>query len=264
MTKAQKIIKYLALAFALFLIVIIFSIITMVLYSLTKGLTPAKNLTLENIQCKFENITSLDINIDYNNLEIRNSDNFNIQANNKNISCENNNKTLTIKEKENWFNFNYNHKIIIDIPNDFHLENLKLESGAGTVIIDSIFTDKIKLDLGAGKTEIASLVANNAVINIGIGKFQIKDGKIGNLNFDMGIGEANINSILFGLTTIDNGIGSLNLNLLDSIDSYKINVECLGNINVNSKKLENSQIGNGENTINIDNGIGTININYNE
>lgn len=260
MTKAQNIIKYIALVFALFLIVTIFSIIAKVLYGLTKGLTT--NLTLESIQCSYENIKSLDINIDYSNLEIRNSDSFNIQTNNKNISCENINQTLIINEKENWFNYNY--QIIIDIPIDFNFENLTLESGVGTVKIDSVFSDKIKLDLGVGKTEIASLVTNNAIINTGIGKVQIGTGKIGNLNFNMGIGEVNISSILFGLINIDTGIGSLNLNLLDSIDNYKINIEGLGNVKVNSKKLENNQIGNGENIINIDSSIGTVSLNYNE
>ena len=105
MTNAQKIIKYLAIAFAIFLIVTIISTITATLFALSGilGLKKdiEKNINSEMVTTDFENtdISTLYIDIEFTNLTIKNGELLKIETDNSNIICNQDNKKLLIKEK---------------------------------------------------------------------------------------------------------------------------------------------------------------------
>ena len=89
MTTLQKVIKYLALAFAIFIIVNIVSGILFGIYSLSGVLGLAKNRetkieNYEEITTNFENanIKSLKIDLAYSTLMIKKGDKIQIQSNN--------------------------------------------------------------------------------------------------------------------------------------------------------------------------------------
>ena len=105
MTSVQKIIKNIALALAVFLIVSIISGILSALYALS-GVLGLKNedtkINNEMSMIDFENgeIATLDIDVNFTNLIIKNGDTLRAETNNKDINCKQNNQNLQIKEKQ--------------------------------------------------------------------------------------------------------------------------------------------------------------------
>lgn len=269
MTNVQKLIKYLALVLAFFLIITIFSAITMAIYGIANEIGLKKDKErheMVDLKCSYKGITSLDIDINYSNLDIKLGREFLVQTDNKEISCKDDNGKLVIEEKDKWFSWGYSRNLVVYIPDDFSFEKVNIESGAGSVDIESIVAEKLKLDLGAGKTDIDNLiVSKDAFINTGAGKFQVLAGSINNLDFDIGVGEANIKTKLTGVNRFDAGVGALKLNLLGNLDDYRIKVsKGIGNISIDSKNVSEGEIGNGDVIVDIDGGIGEIKVDFNE
>lgn len=253
MTTAQKVIKYLAIAFAIFLIVTIVSTVLATLFALSGILGLKKhieeNLNAEMVTTNFENneITTLDIEIAFTNLTIKTGDILKVETDNNNINCKQENQKLEIKEKnKKWFS-NYEEKeLILYLP-----ENLELE--------------KVKITTGAGETEIQKLnVSKECKIEGGAGKLSIQDGTINDLDLDMGVGELNLTSILTGKSEINAGVGNLNIDLQGEKESYKIQADKgIGSIKIDGKEISNGEtLGDGENYIEVDGGVGNIDIEF--
>lgn len=272
MTSAQKVIKYLAIAFAIFLIITIISGILSALYGLSWILGLKKdNEAVQSgdiITTNFDNndIKKLDIDVAYSNLTIKNGESFKIETNSKNIISKQNNEKLQIEEKSyKWFS-NHNDEILtIYIPEDLEFEKVEIDTGAGKIYIENVTTEKFEFDLGAGETQIDTLnVFKDCNINGGAGKLTISNGEINDLDFDMGVGETNLTATLIGKNEIDAGIGKLNINLQENKELYKISVDKgLGSIKIDGKEITDNKVyGDGENYIDIDGGIGSIDINF--
>lgn len=280
MTTAQKIIKYLAIAFAIFLIVSIISLILFGVYALSGVLGLKANSKIDvssNMQTvdignkenivNLTDITSLDIEVKYTNLIIKNGDTFYYETNNDNIIYKENHNTIKIEEKGKWLFSDTESNLIIYIPENFDLNKINIEAGAGKVEIENLNADNLDLELGAGEASISNLnIRNNTKLEGGAGRLNILDGNINNLDLDMGIGEININSFITGNSDIDAGIGILNLNLQGSKTDYRIITDKgVGNLKINGENISGaSTYGEGKNLIKVDEGIGNINIIVNE
>lgn len=278
MTSAQKIIKYVAMAFAIFLIVNIFSAILIGLYTLGNafGLVNSNENTimedLKTISSEIYEISTLKIDLGYTNLHIKTGEEFKVETNNPKISFSENNGSVVIKEeKNNWLSNGNNQEscLIIYIPEDMlDLDEIKLEAGAGEVTIDTLKTQGLYFNLGAGKVNIENItVTQEAEIDGGAGKIEIKSGKINNLDLDMGVGETILQAEITGKSDIDAGIGNLDINLYGEKENYKIDADKgIGSIKINNREVTgDSQVfGYGENYIKIDGGIGNITINFKE
>ena len=105
MTTAQKVIKYIATAFAAFLVVTIISAVLGGGYILLNALGLIKNnqetLTdnLKIIASGIEEISTLKIELSCTNLEIKVGDSFKVETNNTKITFSNNNGRIEIKEE---------------------------------------------------------------------------------------------------------------------------------------------------------------------
>lgn len=256
MSNTQKIIKNIAVAFAIFLIVTIFSSILMFLYGITQIFS--KDNISEFKTYEIESFESINIDVKYTNINIKKGDKYIIETNNSNIELKEKDNNLNIIEKGyNLFKKNIL-EITIYIPSN--LEEVKINNGAGNLYIESLITNKLNLNLGAGETIIDNIESNSSYIDTGIGSFKINNGKLNNLDFDIGIGEVIITSIISGNSNLDTGIGSLELNLIG--DDYKLKInKGIGEITVDNKKVKDNEIiGNGDNNISISGGIGEIKI----
>lgn len=271
MTTLQKVIKYLALALAVFLIINIVSGILFGLYGLSNilGLTNSERVkvsSLEEISTNFENskITTLKIELKYSNLTIQKGDTLKAHSNSEYISCVQNNNQLVIKEKNhNWFTPNKASDLIVYIPENIMFDLVKIETGAGEIKIEDLKTQKLSCEIGAGKVEIQNLeVTKEAKIDGGAGKVDILAGTINNLDLDMGVGTFALASKLTGKSDIDAGIGKLDLKLVDGTQNYTIKVDKgIGSITVDGKEVgTNTEHGRGETYIDVDGGIGSISI----
>ena len=270
MTQAQKIIKYLAIAFAVFLIVTIISAILGGIYGLSGvlGLRKDNEIIGEMRKIELENseVLSLDIDVACTNLSFKIGDSLNVETNNNNIKCNQNNQNLQIKEKSrNLFGRNNVGDLIIYIPETMEFEKIKINAGAGKINIENLNSKELDLELGAGETEIKNLnVTKNCNLEGGAGKVSILSGKINNLNFDMGFGETNLTASLNGESSIEAGVGNVNVNLLGEKQGYQVKIDKgLGNVSLDGEKLDISKVyGTGENYIKIDGGVGNIKVDF--
>lgn len=266
MTTIQKIIKYCAVAFAIFLIVSILGGILGAASSISHIF--AKNEAvgeMKTFEIK-EEVKSLEVELSRAQFELKTGDNFSVESNNKNLKVDHSNGILQIKEKKKSIgHYSDRMKVILTIPEDFRFEKANVSTGAGTVKIDSLLSDTLMLDLGAGEVDIEYLSADlSATIDGGAGEVQIDDSKLANLKFDMGIGEADLTGSLSRHCEIDYGIGEMNLNLTDSRDKYCITLnKGLGEAKLDDQKMSDGGVyGNGKNMIEIDGGIGELKIRF--
>ena len=156
MTTAQKVIKYLALSFAIFLIVTIISGILGALYALSGVLgLQKKDKTIKDETIKgemsminFENsdVATLDIDVAFTNLIIKKGDFLIAETNNKDINCKQNNQNLQIKEKQHsLFSGNDKGDLVVYIPENLEFEKVKINAGAGKIQIENINTENLYL-----------------------------------------------------------------------------------------------------------------------
>lgn len=273
MTTAQKIIKYCAVAFAIFLIITVISTVSSAGYRLLNaiGIIDSNRYSLlENmvtISDDAEEFLSLNLDIKSSNLQIKTGDKFEVKTNNSNIKYSNENGSIKIREDKltNWFFGKIDiGELIIYIPENMkQIDEVKINIGAGKVFIEQLNTKNLYLDLGAGNVEIDKLtVYDESKINGGAGNININSGEIANVDLDLGVGNTKIKSDITGNSNINTGVGELNLYLSLESDNYKINVnKGLGKITFNDDKiLDDTIIGNGENYIKISGGVGNINI----
>ena len=272
MTTTQKIIKSLAIAFALFLVISIFSIIFGLSREIISSINNDKKESelLEEyttISNNVNNIESFKIDISNDDIEIKEGEKFEVKTNDPNVKFYHENSKVKIKADKtlNWHLSNSSRgTIIIYLPNEFNISELDLNLGAGKIDIDKIFVETLLMDLGAGTMTAKEInVYEKATINGGAGNINIYSGTINNLNLKLGAGNASIQSDLTGSNTLTTGVGKLNLGLSRSKDNYKFDInKGLGNIILNDFDVsEDTLIGDGETKIKINGAIGNIIIN---
>lgn len=272
MTTTQKIIKYLAIAFALFLVISIFSIIfglsREIISSINNDKKDSKLLEeYTTISNNVNNIESFKINISNDDIEIKEGEKFEVKTNDPDVKFYHENSKVKIKTDKtfSWHLSNSSRgTIIIYLPNEFNISELDLNLGAGKIDIDKIFVETLLMDLGAGTMTAKEInVYEKATINGGAGNINIYSGTINNLNLKLGAGNASIESDLTGSNTLTTGVGKLNLGLSRSKDNYKFDIsKGLGNIILNDFDVsEDILIGDGEAKIKISGAIGNIIIN---
>lgn len=272
MTTTQKIIKYLAIAFALFLVISIFSIIfglsREIISSINSDKKDSKLLEeYTTISNNVNNIESFKIDISNDNIEIKEGEKFEVKTNDPDVKFYHENSKVKIKTDKtfSWHLSNSSRgTIIIYLPNEFNISELDLNLGAGKIDIDKIFVEILLMDLGAGTMTAKEInVYEKATINGGAGNINIYSGTINNLNLKLGAGNASIESDLTGSNTLTTGVGKLNLGLSRSKDNYKFDIsKGLGNIILNDFDVsEDILIGDGETKIKISGAVGNIIIN---
>ena len=273
MSIGQKVIKYLAIAFAIALIVGIITTIVRVVSSIPLTLKIGKNNSDSNniieTSTDFENgnVASLDIDIALSDLTIKKGEYLKVESSNKNIQCKQDKQKIKIEErKNNWFLINNKREeLIVYVPENLQFDIVNINTGAGKVNIEILNTKVLKMDLGAGETSIRNInVTEKAKIATGGGKVNIKEARINELKCDLGIGATEISAKLLGDTKIGTGIGSLKLDVSGKKEEYRTKInKGLGNVTVDGKKVsDNEVVGNGENKIDIDGGIGEIKIDF--
>lgn len=275
MTTAQKVIKYIAAVFAVYLIITIISAILNGGYALlnTFGLIHKKeNMATEDlkvISSEIKEVSTLQIDLAFTNLYIKIGNDFKVETNNSKITFANDNGNVKIKEENlNWLNDNNESNLIIYIPEDMiAIDETEIETGAGKINIEKLNTQSLYLELGAGDVHIENVVATvETKVDGGVGKTELKSCEINNLKANLGMGEFVFSGKLTGKSEIDSGVGAIRIKLMDDKKNYTINVsKGLGNAILDGQKLETDRVyGTGENYLDIDGGVGEIKIDFKE
>ena len=262
MTAFQKVIKYLAIGFAIFLIFTIVSGITAAISGIGSIFTKKENTKI--IEKKDLNSLSsyLDIDLKRATLNIKKSNRLYVEVSSNDIKISEKENKVIIEDKSKKSIFNYKKETVnLYVPEDFKYDLISIDTGAGDLNIEYLNTKKLLLELGAGKTVIDSVYSDNSKINTGAGSFTINDGQLTDTNIDVGVGKLEVKAKFYGKNKIDTGVGSVKLILIDN--DYGLHIDKgIGSITLNGDKIKkDSYYGNGENTIDISGGIGSININ---
>lgn len=273
MIKTQKIIKYVAVAFALLLT---FNIISMIMYGIVSignlfgNIDTNNNIENENLENLYNleisnRINALDINVKSVNITIKESSTLKLETNSKYIKYKEKDNKLSITEENHNYLNNKNGDLIIYLPVDYFFDDVSIENGAGKIKIDIINANNLNLNLGAGKVDIQNLtIANETEIDGGAGEMNIKNSHLNNLDLDMGVGKITLSAKITGNSKINSGVGEMIINLNGTEEDYKIRIDKgIGSATLDGKNMEDdTYYGNGTNIINIDGGVGSIKINY--
>ena len=275
MTTLQKVIKYLALAFAIFLTVsIVGGILSAVglLGSLFSDddaewgdvIGETKTYTVSS------EISDLNIQINAADFYIKEGNGFSVESNLKNLEVDEKNGCLTLKDltkiKLNGSNAYENAVLTIYVPAGMVFDNVNIKTGAGRFTVDSLSAATIGFELGAGDVTISKLIAEkSANIEGGAGRITISNGAIKDLALKMGMGQLNLTAALTGDSELELGVGESNITLLGSKDDYELDIEKgIGNITIDGKNVTDfGSSGNGANEVDIHGGVGAINVRFN-
>ena len=266
MTTAQKLIKYCAIAFAVFLIVSIIGGIVGAVASVPLLVSDGDGIGEMKTYAVTEAVKNLEIDLSGARLEIKTGDRFAVESDHKYLKVENADGTLAIKEDRPAFGFySEGAQVTLMIPDNFTFDKAAVSTGAGTVKIDTLSSQRLSLDLGAGEVDIGTLTATTrASINSGAGELRIGGGELAGLDLNIGVGEADLESRLTGNCSIDYGVGELNLTLTGTPDDYCITLDKgVGKATLDGAKMSDDVVyGGGEASIEIDGGVGDMKIEF--
>lgn len=267
MTTLQKVIKYLAMAFAVFLAV---SIIGGILgaVGLFGGLLGG-DAVAEDVKtyAVSSDVSRLEVEINAADFTIKQGESFSVESNLKHLTVADKNGVLTIKETKTFGSTYTGAVLTLYIPVDTVFEKANITTGAGRLTADTLSADALKLELGAGEVNIGSLTAlSRADIEGGAGKLTISGGALADLDLQMGVGQLNLASALTGNCEIETGVGEANITVLGSKEDYKLDIEKgIGSITVDGKSASDfGSSGSGQHAIQIDCGVGAVHIAFKE
>lgn len=250
MTLFQKIVKYCAMAFAFYLVILIVG-------GLLAGLGGLSFLSdrfgdiAESDETKIyplaQDISGIEIETGAADCEIVTGEKFQIESNSSRLDINDKNGRLVITDGTRRSVVPV--KIKLYIPSDARINGIELTAGAGKIYAESLVCSSLSLECGAGDVEIAEAVAAvKTEIEGGVGKITIGSGTLTNLDLDMGVGSLDLTGRLLGECDLELGIGDADITLVGSAEDYSINYDSYGD--------------SGKTAVNIEKGIGTVNIDY--
>lgn len=266
MSSIHRVIKILAICFAIFIIMNIVSAIIFAISALAGVEVLNNKIEVENFSEEYANIDSIRIETVSSNLIVKKGTRFKVEANglkNK-FSSRVTGGTLKVEENKSWFwSANTNGNITVYIPEE--ITKLKIDSGAGKIQIDDVIAQDFDIDQGAGSLTISGSQFEKADIDGGAGEIKVYNSELNNLKMDAGVGKIDVEASITGNSKIECGIGEMNVTLLGSRDDYRITAEKgIGSFKINNEeqKADNMTYGSGNNVIKFEGGIGAINVKY--
>lgn len=274
MKGAQGLIKGLAIAFAVFLVVGIGAAVFgmgVLVGRILDGSTGGDGEWSEAIIGDRGDFEELSIEVGATNVRIERGDGFQILADEEVIEFRRVGDKIYLEEKDRgWFGSwdKIGGELKVILPRDMRsLRKVEIDAGAGTVYAEGIFADEVKIELGAGRAEFVGLVSKSRVkISGGAGHLVIREAELMNLDLDMGVGKVEISGKIRGKGDVDAGVGKLEMALKGGQDDYRMRFnKGLGSITVNGENMRDEGVwGNGVNAIEVDGGVGAIEIRVEE
>lgn len=281
MSSFQRLIKYLAIAFAVLLAIGIISFMVNVVYGVVTFASGARFRSDNNdyrtidFDETFTGVTGLNIDNSTGTLGIELGDTFRVEGKNvfEGFKAEvDRDGTLKISDNESGFRFwgfrfngfnSPNSKITVYVPADFVAEKVRIETGAGAVNLEDITTNYLYISAGAGNINGRNLKADKVKVEGGVGSIRLSNVTFENTSFNCGVGSVYISGVLLKENRFDCGVGGVELELTGNIDDYDLDIESgVGQVRVNGKKIEEAEHTNrlAKNSIEVDGGVGSVRI----
>lgn len=264
MSNIQKAIKIGAICFAVFIII---SIVNGILFgiSLLGGLDNQAYHKVDFSE-NYQNVQKMILDISNAEIIIQSGSKLMVEATNvsDNFSSNAKDETLYVKEKKHFWSSKKTGKIVITVPPNSNLEELRISSGAGKIELTDLTINKAVLSQGAGLLKIENCVFLESTIDGGAGELNITSSILQNLDLNAGVGKVLIEGDIVGKSKIDCGIGEVKLKL-DQKEKYNFDIEKgIGSIRIDGEDYGNTKYGSGPNEVEIDGGIGSVQIDFKE
>jgi len=274
MTNNQKLIKNLAMGFAIFLAI---SIVTSIITVVSIFFNSKNSGRADRVDYRYEiteEVTSIRIEHGIGELNIRTGDKFLVETENvrTDFKCNVSNGTLMISEndKESFFTLFNGFKskglrirVTITIPEDFVAESIIIKAGVGNINISNLTTEYLNIDGGTGNINGEEIFANKVNIDNGVGNTRLVSATLNDVTLDGGVGNVNISGIMTGKNSIDAGVGNITISIEGEIDDYNLSINPgVGRVNVNGMKqgaIKNTD-SDAEHFIKLNGGVGNINL----
>ena len=279
MTGFQKFIKYAAIAFGIYLSITI----VLVLLGIARGFVGAsrndefkdiirdrEEYHTEDITRNYENIKSLEVNVEETELIIRNGDTFRIEGTNipDRMEIEQDGDTLKVSDEELPSSFSDENMVVtIYIPEDVKLDNIDLEINYVSVDIQKLNTANLELDIYNNYCEIDEIIADNMEFKNEEGNIDIYDAEIGRLLFDSESGVEDVSLDITVNAEFNLEYSYTDMNLIGKEEDYQISTRNKsGNIYIDDETItSNAETwGSGNTKINLDNVNADIFITFRE
>ena len=265
MTTLQKIIKYLAIALALFLTVSIIEGLLGIV-GVIGGLMDREPTVKETeTYTVTTDIDRLEIEIGAADFKIEQAAEFSVKSNLKNLTVKEQNGKLIIKETNHLSVRTEKTFLTLSIPSGKTFERVELTTGAGRLTVEHLSADTLKLVLGAGEATVNELNATTAAdISGGAGRITISGGALHNLDLEMGVGELNLTSALTGDCELELGVGQSNITVLGDKEAYRLDLQKgLGSLTVDGVNISNSlALSGGRHSLTVHGGVGAIYVDF--
>lgn len=301
MNSGQKIIKYCAIAFAVFLIISIFagifSAVSVLLFHTPYEGFPFKisagNRTTIDITKEFDDVEKLSIDITEYKLVVKQGETDSVKVEAKDVDSNfraelKSDHTLVIDDDSHgiWFSFledNFNGSVIVTVPKEANFreavfdvgscnteingivtDSFELESGSGAVSISDLMAGEFEIDTGSGAVEVSNAKGQDASAEFGSGSIRMTDCMMKDMELSMGSGRFVYDGVLKGDTEIDGSSGRLELNIVGEEKDYMIECDAgSGGCRLNGDSVDDVKLNQGaENELSIDGGSGSVEINF--
>lgn len=290
MNGLQRVIKYCAIALAVILAIGIISIVVNIVFgivsfssgraitrthSVSRSYSSKDDREIVDFEGDFDGVRSLKIDNSTGELRIMTGDTFRVEAKDvlEGFEAEvKSNGELCVTDNETGIHFfgfhisginNPNSKITVYIPENFVAEEVRIETGAGTVSIDRLNTDYLYISAGAGNIKADNITAGKVKMEGGVGSVNFSNVSFTDAEFNCGVGGVNISGVMLGDNKLECGVGSVKLNLTGDIRDYDLDIDSgVGSIRVNGDKVRDNELRNrsAANSIEVEGGVGDVNI----
>ena len=253
MTSFEKIVKYIATAFAALLAVgIVVGILQgiLILIGIISGSYGKTIDTSQSFEAK--QVRNIRIESSVGDIRVFETDGDEILIEAKKVTerftCElGENNTIEIRNKNTRtfiFNlFRHSPSIYIYIPKDVKLDVVNMELGVGDLRMEHLTASELNVDNGEGDIRLTGC-------------------EIFSTEFDLGIGDIRMEDFRMGDIEAESGIGDIRLELNGDIDDYEIEIDNgIGDNEINGKSRKNYEAGKPKYEISCDSGIGDVKIN---
>lgn len=237
----------------------------------------------------YDNVHSLDFDINYGKIRIIDGSSFRIDAYNLHEGSDFSSKVIdgvwTIEEsssKNNIFHGipisgisiskeNKGPEIVITIPKEFEAKNIQISLGAGLLQADTIRSIDGSFEVGAGKMHISYLeITERSDYEVGVGSIVIDNMTASNIDAECSLGNLVMNGRITGNNNIQSGVGQILMELVGDKEKYYFDFNSgVGNVIMNGKGHQDVTMGhksksNLDGSFHLDNGIGNITLNIYE
>lgn len=243
-------------AIILFIIVLIAVILVFIVR--TNG-SNSENTEDENmISQTFENVQSIDINLQKLELEIRQGEQVKVEyaVTLDGLKIEQSEDILNIADEEVIMNEDSDsQKVIIYLPEERKFNDINLIAKDRNISIETLNAINIKLDLDGNYCTINNILSDTVELKNQGGRIIINDGKAKNITIQSENGKDKLNLKITEVATINLNSTSTEINLIGAEEDYQVNTSTKNS----SMYVKMGRMDNGEQTI----GSGNVKVNIN-